>query len=86
LREPSAKLMTRYEFVLILEEPSFSDKDCAALFETGCEDGTVVTRDGDTHIAFDREAECLEDAIRSAIAQVRVAGFEVGRVETDGLA
>ena len=77
--------MTRYEFVLILEEPSLSDKDCEVLFEAGCDDGTVVTRDGVTHIAFDREAESLEAAIRSATAQVRAAGFEVARVEMDAL-
>jgi hypothetical protein len=77
--------MTRYEFVLILEEPSLSDKDCAALFEAGCDDGTVVTRNRVTHVAFDREGESLEEAIRSATAQVRATGFEVAHIEMDAL-
>lgn len=86
LHEPCANLMTRYEFILVLAKPSLSDDDCDALYEAGCHHGTVVTRDGVTYIAFDREAECLEDAIRSATDQVKAAGFQVGRVETDRLA
>ncbi len=78
--------MTIYEFMLILAKPSLSGKDCDVLYEAGCDDGSVVTRNGVTYIAFDREAESLEDAIRSATAQVRAAGFEVARVEMDALA
>jgi len=78
--------MTIYAFMLILAEPSLSDKDCDALYEAGCDDGSVVTRNGATYIAFDREAESLEDALRSATAQVRAAGFEVARVEMDAQA
>lgn len=85
MRESCASRMTRYEFILMLAEPSLSDKDCDALYEAGCDDGTVVTRNGVTHIAFDRQAESLEEAIRSATAQVRAAGFEVARVEMDAL-
>lgn len=77
--------MKTYEFSLVLTAPGLTDDDCDALYEAGCDDGTVVTRNGVTHIAFDREAESLEAAIRSATAQVRVAGFEVARVEMDAL-
>jgi hypothetical protein len=77
--------MKTYEFSLVLTAPEITDEDCDALYEAGCDDGTVVTREGVTHIAFDREAESLEDAIRSATAQVRAAGFEVRRVEMDAL-
>jgi hypothetical protein len=51
----------------------------------GSDDGRLVTRNGVTHIAFDREAASLEEAIRSATADVRRAGFEVARVEMDAL-
>ena len=51
----------------------------------GSDDGKLVTRNGVTHIAFDREAASLEEAIRSATADVRRAGFEVARVEMDAL-
>ena len=75
--------MRRFEFCVVLTASKINDDDCDALYEAGCDDGTVVTRDGVTHIAFDREAESLEEAIRSATAQVRSAGFEVARVEMD---
>ena len=77
--------MKTYEFTLVLNRSEVSDDDCDALYEAGCNDGTVVTRDGATYVAFDRQAETLEEAIRSATAQVRAAGFEVTRVEMDAL-
>ncbi len=77
--------MKTYEFRVVLTADEVTDDDCDALYEAGCDDGTVVTRDGITHVAFDREAESLEDAIRSATAQVRAAGFNVARVEMDAL-
>jgi hypothetical protein len=77
--------MKTYSFSLVLCDAEVTDDNCGRLFEAGCDDGTVVTRDGITHIAFDREAESLEEAIRSAAAQVRAAGFQVARVEMDAL-
>jgi hypothetical protein len=77
--------MKVYEFSLVLNVPEVSDADCDVLYEAGCDDGTVVTRDGATYVAFDREADSLEEAIREATAQVRSAGFDVARVEMDAL-
>jgi len=77
--------MKTYEFSLVLSEPELSDQDCDALCEAGCDDGTVVTRTGVTYIAFDRQTDSLESAIRSATADVRAAGFDVARVEMDAL-
>ena len=77
--------MKTYEFMLVLTASELSDDECDALYEAGCDDGTVVTRNGVTYVAFDRDAESLEDAIRSATADVRAAGFEVARVEMDAL-
>ncbi len=74
-----------YNFSLVLTAPELTNDDCGALYEAGCDDGTVVTRDGVTRVAFDREAESLEEAIRSATAQVRAAGFQVTKVEMDAL-
>lgn len=39
----------------------------------------------DSFIAFNRKADSLEQAIRSATADVRAAGFEVARVEMPAL-
>jgi len=77
--------MKTYEFSLVLTAAEVTNDDCDALYEAGCDDGTVVTREGVTYVAFDREAESLEDAIRSATTQVRAAGFDVARVEMDAL-
>ncbi len=77
--------MKTYEFSLVLAASKVTEADCDVLYEAGCDDGTVVTRGGVTHVAFDRRAESLEAAIRSATAQVRAAGFEVARGEMDAL-
>jgi hypothetical protein len=74
-----------YGFSVVLTVSTLSVKDCDALYEAGCDDGTVVTRNGITFIAFDRKAASLERAIRSATADVRAAGFEVKRVEMPAL-
>ena len=77
--------MKTYEFRVVLSADGVTDDDCDALYKAGCDDGTVVTRDGVTYIAFDRSAESLEDAIRSATADMKAAGFDVARVEMDAL-
>ncbi len=77
--------MKAYAFSVVLTAPELTNDDCDALHEAGCDDGTVVTREGVTHVVFDREAESLEEAIRSATAQVRAAGFQVTKVEMDAL-
>ena len=72
----------KYEFTLILRGPLELTKDIAdELFEAGCDDGTPGTREGVFSIDFHREAESLEQAIRSAIANVKTAGYQVERVE-----
>ncbi len=44
-------------------------------------DGTISTIAGVSQIHFHREAASLEEALRSAIGDVRSAGFDVTRVE-----
>jgi hypothetical protein len=74
-----------YGFSVVLTVPALSAKECDALYEAGCDDGTIVTRNQVTFIAFDRKADSLEQAIRSATANVRAAGLEVERVEMPAL-
>jgi hypothetical protein len=74
-----------YVFSLVLTVSALSAEECDALHEAGCDDGTIVTRNKVTFIAFDRKAASLEQAIRSATADVRAAGFEVKRVEMPAL-
>lgn len=76
--------MKTYEFDVILKGVSeITDERADALFAQGCDDGTPACRDGMAWIHFDREAPSLEEAIRSAVTQVRAAGFTVCKVELD---
>src|SRR5260221_6947159 len=86
-RATGAKMKRKkiYGFSLVLTAPALSADECDALYEAGCDDGTIVTRNRVTFIAFDRKADSLEQAIRSATADVRTAGFEIKRVEMPAL-
>jgi hypothetical protein len=76
--------MKTYEFSVVLAGLSTIGDDLAdALFEAGCDDGTPVSSSGVAWIGFSREAESLETAIRSAIADVQKAGCTVARVEIE---
>jgi hypothetical protein len=76
--------MHKYDFTLILTESLELTDDLAdALFAAGCDDGTPGTCNGVFSIDFHREAKSLEEAMRSAIEDVRAAGYEVARVEIE---
>ena len=76
--------MIKYEFTLILAGPRELTEEMAdAFFEAGCDDGTPGTCNGVFSIDFHREADSLESAIRSAIAHVKSAGYEVARVQIE---
>jgi len=76
--------MKIHEFTIILTGISEVSDDAAnALFEAGCDDGSFCSRDGVAFIMFHRESTSLRNAIDSAIADVKKAGYGVIRVETD---
>jgi hypothetical protein len=72
--------MRQYEFAVILATADESEERANALYEAGCADGSISTSDGVTRIDFHRNAPSLEEAIRSAIANVQAAGFQVAHV------
>ncbi|MBM3235855.1 hypothetical protein FJZ31_06105 [Candidatus Poribacteria bacterium] len=83
-RQPTRKeelTMKTHEFTLILTaEPNEEESDrLYGIFN----DGTLATIGGVPQICFHREAPSLEAAIRSAMANVRNAGFDVARVEIE---
>jgi len=81
----SSKMPT-HRFVLILSEVSeLEEKLEGALFEAGCDDATLCTRDGVVSLDFDRQAVTFLDAVLSAIRDVTRAGLQVARVEPDDL-
>jgi hypothetical protein len=61
----------------------FTDAKADALYEAGCDDGTLVSRCGVASVGFAREAESLGDAIGSAVKDVEKAGFKVAKVEIE---
>ncbi len=76
--------MTKYEFTLILKgQLELTEEIADELFEAGCNDGTPGICNGVFSIDFHREANSLEEAIRSAIANVKSAGYKVDRVEIE---
>jgi hypothetical protein len=76
--------MQTHEFTLILAGiTEVTDEAADALFEAGCDDGSFASRDGVAFVMFHRDATTLRNAIDSAIADVKKAGFGVLRVETD---
>jgi len=76
--------MKTYHFRLVLADVvEVSDDEGDALFEAGCDDGTIVSRDVAAHIRFSRESSSLEEAINSAATDVQRAGFCVAHVLVD---
>ena len=73
--------MKAHEFTLVLTvDPSEPEAD--KLYGI-IGDGTISTIAGVPQIHFHREAGSLEEAIRSAIGDVRAIGFDVARVEME---
>jgi hypothetical protein len=75
--------MTTHDFTLILTADELTGDQCNALYDAGCDDGTISTSQGVSRVDFSREAATLEDAIRSAIADVNAAGLQVATVEIE---
>ena len=74
--------MRYFQFDVVLAGISeISDDLAEALFEAGCDDGTPCSSEGVAWIGFTREADSLESAIRSAVADVHKARGTVSRVQ-----
>ena len=76
--------MTTFGFTLILHGHDYMSDDMAeAIYAAGCDDGSCHSGDGIAAVDFDREAPTLEAAIRSAVADVKRAGFKVHHIEME---
>jgi len=73
--------MKEHEFTLILTADS-NEEEADRLYGI-FNDGTLATIAGVPQIHFHREAPSLEEAIGSALANVRKAGFDVARIEIE---
>lgn len=81
--------MTEFDFKIFCRDvdtrdDSFLDR----LFEAGCDDATVLFKDGYVCLDFSRESEDAENAVISAIRDVEKAGIggSVERVEPEDVA
>lgn len=74
--------MITFDFKLVLDRADIDDAEADALYGR-CKDGTLISAAGVTYLDFDREADSLETAIRTAIADVNASGFRVTRIEIE---
>lgn len=66
----------KYSFTLVLAEKEITQELEDRLFEAGCDDALISISNGGTmELDFDREAETFSEALDSAIADVKKAGF-----------
>ena len=79
--------MNKYDFSLVVSGPvELTEHVADALYAAGCDDATPGTCEGILTVDFHREAVSLEEAIRTAIGNVRSVGLEVARVEIEAAA
>ena len=73
-----------WRFTVRLKEiDALSGDQIEVLFAAGCTDSVPASSCGEAWIDFDREAPTLEQAMRSALRDVRQAGLRVARVEVE---
>lgn len=74
--------MQRFTFTLVVEGRDLkTDEVVDALFEAGCDDALVGSSEGVQFLDFDREAGSVEEAVRSAVADVEsVEGLKFARL------
>jgi hypothetical protein len=86
--EPGNACECEHDFALVLTGITELTPEAEnALFEAGCDDGTISVRSGRIYMTFSRNAASLKDAILTAIRDVEKAriGAEVLRVDTCNL-
>jgi hypothetical protein len=74
-------LNERYNFAVYVAGIDLSGPYEDAFFEAGCDDATIVVRDGMMHLDFERQAAAFSDAVGSAMHDVEKAGGRILRIE-----
>src|SRR5438045_462050 len=68
----SKQVKTTYQFTLVLKGVGQDTPDLEdSLYEAGCDDALINFRNGTIFLDFDREASSLEEAVISAIKNIR---------------
>ena len=76
--------MPVHHFTLIVDGVDLRHESLVdSLLDAGCDDALVGSTDGVQFIDFDREAASLDEAVRSAVADVeQVPGVQVVRMDS----
>lgn len=74
--------MTTFEFTLRIDQRLAEESEMDAVYAR-CADCSLLVDAGATLLRFHRKASSLQDAIRSAIADVNAAGYHVAHVEME---
>ena len=74
--------MATYEFTLRMDQRLAEEVEMDAIYAR-CADSSLLVDGEVTLLRFQRQAASLQDAIRSAIADVNAAGYRVGQVELE---
>lgn len=72
-----------HEFTLVLAGVDELTPELADALYRVIDDGTAGSCNGKVMIDFHRQARSFQEAVKSAIADLRKAAIEVARVETD---
>ena len=78
--------MNTYGFTVVLTAATDADRSeqvAETLYGGRCDDSSVHTNGPTVLVSFDREAESLDQAVRSAVADLRAENLEVERIEID---
>lgn len=79
--------MDMYHFTIVIRDARYQLSDLEnRLFEAGCDDALLCSYNDTVYLEFDREAESAEIAIKSALQDIRAAGFKELIVEENGYA
>lgn len=79
--------MNKYHFSLVVsDQVELTETMADTLYSAGCDDATPGMCEGVLTLDFHRDSASLEEAIRTAIANVRSAGLRTARVEIDAAA
>lgn len=79
--------MNTYHFTIVIRDARYELDDLEdCLFKAGCDDALVCSYNGTVYLEFDRESETAEQAVKSALANIRNAGFKELVVEENGYA
>jgi hypothetical protein len=79
--------MKVYHFSVLIRDARMDGEDLEdRLFAAGCDDALVCGYNQSVYLEFEREASCAELAIKSALDNIRTAGFFDLVVQESGVA